>query len=109
MAGDMPGFEFNRNGLEYTPFIDLTRQYPRCKYAIKLAIDQVLTSRIYAPGSAAEAFETELADYYGTSSCISPVRASVPDLLLNHKARREVMWMPCCSELNPREISEFVT
>ena len=70
MAGDMPGFESNRNGLENIPFDDLTRQYAKYKDEFKLAIDHGLASRTYASGSAEEAIETELADYYGIRTAI---------------------------------------
>ncbi len=56
---------------EAIPFLDLTRQYSKYKYEFKMAIDRVLKSGIYASGAEAEAFESEFADYYGSSHCIS--------------------------------------
>jgi dTDP-4-amino-4,6-dideoxygalactose transaminase len=53
------------------PFIDLSRQYNNFRYEIKLAIDRVLTSGIYAIGEEAELFENEFADYCGAEECIS--------------------------------------
>lgn len=53
------------------PFVDLTRQYAQYRYEIKLAIDRVLTSGIYAVGEEAQAFESEFAARYGAASCIT--------------------------------------
>jgi hypothetical protein len=85
MAGDMPGFESNHNGLEYFPLDDLTRQYSKYNYEFKLAIDHGLASRTYASESEEEAIETELADYYGIPKSNSAASPSEPDLLLSGK------------------------
>ncbi len=53
------------------PFIDLTRQYTKYRYELKLAIDRVLTSGIYASGDEAANFEHEFGKYYGIENCVS--------------------------------------
>lgn len=52
------------------PFIDLTRQNTKYKYEIKLAINRVLESGIYASGPEVEGFESEFARLNRASYCI---------------------------------------
>lgn len=66
--------KFEGNGapkyLDEVPFVDLTRQYKQYKYEIKLAINRVLASGIYAMGPETEAFEGEFAAYYQVPHCV---------------------------------------
>ncbi len=61
------------NQIDYgeIPFVDLTRQYSKYKYEIKLAINRVLTSGVYSCGPETEGFEAEFADYYGVPYSIA--------------------------------------
>lgn len=68
---DIKGIDSNQGEFVDIPFIDLTRQYSKYRYEIKMAIDRVLTSGIYASGAEAEGFEREFAEYYGLANCIS--------------------------------------
>ena len=68
---DMEGINSIHSEFVDIPFIDLTRQYSKYRYEIKMAIDRVLTSGIYASGAEAEGFESEFAEYYGIANCIS--------------------------------------
>ncbi|MFL7894325.1 MAG: DegT/DnrJ/EryC1/StrS family aminotransferase [Anaerolineales bacterium] len=71
ISGDQSQTGIHQGELLEIPFIDLTRQYAKYRYEIKMAIDRVLKSGIYASGEEAARFEQDFAEYYGIANCIS--------------------------------------
>lgn len=71
ISGDHSRAGAHQGELHEVPFVDLTRQYAKYRYEIKMAIDRVLKSGIYASGEEAARFEQDFAEYYGISNCIS--------------------------------------